>query len=93
MDASKTYFASKSQCTRTAGDPGGVCNDRNEPRHSKEGPGRLRGRTVFITNQQLVNGDTDQTKDLYQYILPTASEPESVAESDPGFRSGAERQS
>ena len=70
----KTYFASKSQCTRTAGDPGGACNAGNEPRPSN-GCRRTASRAVFSTNQQLLNSDTDQTKDLYEYVLPTASDP------------------
>jgi Tol biopolymer transport system component len=73
-DMSKTYFASKSQCTRTAGDPGGACNEEMSP--DFERMSRDASRAVFTTNQQLLNSDTDQTTDLYEYVLPTASDPE-----------------
>ena len=73
VNASKTYFVSQSQCTRTAGDPGGACNAETSP--SFERMSRDASRAVFTTDQQLLNSDTDQTKDLYQYILPTASDP------------------
>ena len=73
VDNSKTYFASKSQCTRTSGDPGGACNAEVSPgfeRMSADG-----SRAVFSTTQQLLNSDTDQTRDIYEYVLPTASDP------------------
>ncbi len=31
---------------------------------------------IFTTPQQLVNGDTNQGSDIYEYILPTASDPD-----------------
>ena len=73
MEAAKTYFASKSQCTRTAGDPGGACNAEMSPQLRKNVQRCLA--RCLPTNQQLLNSDTDQTRDLYQYILPTASDP------------------
>jgi hypothetical protein len=83
VDESKSYFASESQCTRKAGDPGGACN---APPPTIEGNyvctdpcleymGGDGSSLVFSTTQQLVNGDIDQTRDLYEYILPTASDP------------------
>ncbi len=73
VDASKTYFASKSECTRTAGDPGGACNEESTPYF--EGMSRDGSRAVMYTTQQLLNSDTDDTPDLYAYTLPTASDP------------------
>jgi hypothetical protein len=73
VDMSKSYFASKSQCTRTAGEPGGLCNGEMSPEFERLSGDASRG--LFTTNQQLLNSDTDQTKDLYEYVLPTASDP------------------
>jgi hypothetical protein len=73
VDASKSYFASESQCTRTAGDPGGACNAPVDPQF--EGASHDGSRVVFSTTQQLLNSDTDNTNDLYEYVLPTASDP------------------
>ena len=68
-----SYDASASQCTRTAGDPGGACN---APANATfEGATTDGSRVFFTTKQQLVNGDTNQTNDLYAYDLPTASNP------------------
>jgi hypothetical protein len=73
QDASKAYFASESQCTRTAGAPGGACNAPVSPQF--EGASHDGSRVVFSTTQQLLNSDTDNTNDLYEYVLPTASDP------------------
>jgi phosphodiesterase/alkaline phosphatase D-like protein len=57
---------SPSECTRTAAEPGGVCN-------ALEGAPQYQGasadgtKVFFTTNQQLVNSDTDTTSDLYEY--------------------------
>jgi hypothetical protein len=88
VDASKTYFISESQCTRTASDPGGACNAPAEGVYWYNGEssyGTPIGESVsatpdgshfaFTTTQQLVNGDTNQSADLYLYDLPTASNP------------------
>jgi hypothetical protein len=73
VDGNKSYDASQSHCTRTAGDPGGVCNAPAPAEFVKAAPD---GSSVYFTTpQQLVNGDTDQTNDLYRYELPTASNP------------------
>ncbi len=69
----KSYDASTSQCTRTVGDPGGACNAPSDA--TFEGATSDGSRVFFTTKQQLVNGDTDQTNDLYAYDLPTASNP------------------
>lgn len=57
------YDVSESLCTRTAGDPGGACNAPSDP--TFVGVASDGSRVLFTTRQQLVNGDTDQTKDLY----------------------------
>ena len=90
-DSSKSYFASESHCTRTAGDPGGACNAPVSPQY--EGVSHDGSRVVFSTTQQLVNGDTDNTKDLYEYVLPTASEPNPSPNLIPDIGGGAQRQS
>ena len=85
VDASKTYFASESQCTRTASDPGGACYTPALT-GGPYGEGGLAdaifqsatldgSRVFFTTYQQLVNGDTNQSNDLYRYELPSASNP------------------
>ena len=74
VNASKTYYVSESQCTRAASDPGGTCNAPADalywqaPSVTPDG-----SHIVFTTTQQLVNGDTNQSSDLYLYDLPTAS--------------------
>jgi hypothetical protein len=73
VDGSTSYQASASHCTRTVGSPGGACNgpaDAHFQAASKDGT-----RVYFTTTQQLVDGDTDQTNDLYLYDLPTSSSP------------------
>jgi hypothetical protein len=68
-----SYEASKSICTRTAADPGGACN---APAPALFQGAALDGsRVYFTTTQQLVDGDTDETNDLYAYDLPTSSNP------------------
>ena len=95
VDESKSYFASESQCTRNAGDPGGVCNAPCQASSSKdpclESPDG--SSIVFSTNQQLLNSDTDQTTDLYEYVLPTASDPNPSPNLIPGVGGGTQRQS
>jgi hypothetical protein len=85
VDASKTIFVSESQCTRTAAEPGGACYmPARDPDQHGEGGGAdavfvgatLDGsRVFFTTSQQLVNGDTNKSNDLYCYELPSASNP------------------
>lgn len=73
VDGTSSYDASLSRCTRTAADPGGVCN---APANAHFIGGSKDGfRIYFTTTQQLVNGDTDEANDLYLYELPTASNP------------------
>ena len=78
IDGKHSYDASESQCTRTAGDPGGACNapsNANFKALSEDGK-----HILFATEEQLVNGDTDQTNDLYVYDLPTESSPGKLSE-------------
>jgi len=66
-----TVAVSASECTRTSGDPGGACNapaDANLAGMAADG-----SRVFFTTTQQLVNGDTDQTNDLYECDIPPGS--------------------
>jgi hypothetical protein len=69
VDASKSYFASESHCTRTASDPGGACNAAVNPAY--EGSSKDGSSVLFTTTQQLLNSDTDETTDLYESVLPT----------------------
>ena len=74
IDSKHSYDASESHCTRTAGDPGGACNapaPANFKALSEDGK-----HILFSTEEQLVNGDTDQTNDLYVYDLPTEASPD-----------------
>ncbi len=73
VGGSTSYNASASQCTRSPGDPGGACNAPSNSDFVAAAPDG--SRVVFTTAQQLVNGDTDQTRDIYAYELPTASNP------------------
>jgi hypothetical protein len=66
--ASATIAVSGSQCTRTSSDPGGACNGLAAA--SFAGMARDGSRVFFTTTQQLVNGDTDQTTDLYECDIP-----------------------
>ncbi len=63
-----SYEVSSSHCTRTTGDLGGVCNDPADARF--EGANADGTRVYFTTTQQLVNGDTDQNRDLYECDIP-----------------------
>ncbi len=65
---SATVAVSGSECTRTSGDPGGACNAPVEPHF--EGVASDGSRVYFTTTQQLLNGDTDQTNDLYECDIP-----------------------
>ena len=65
---SATVAVSRSECTRTSGDPGGLCN---APANAAFAGAATDGsRVYFTTTQQLVNGDTDQSNDLYECEIP-----------------------
>jgi Tol biopolymer transport system component len=85
VDASKTYFVSESQCTRIASDPGGACYTPvlTPGPYGEAGPADAifesvipdGSRVFFTTSQQLINGDTNKSSDLYRYELPSVSNP------------------
>jgi hypothetical protein len=60
--------ASASQCTRAPADPGGACNGLSTATY--QGAAADGSRAFFTTSQQLVNGDTDATEDLYACDIP-----------------------
>jgi hypothetical protein len=59
---------SASRCNRTAADPGGSCNAPAEATFESATPDG--SRIFFTTKQQLVNGDTDETNDIYACDIP-----------------------
>jgi hypothetical protein len=72
--------ASASECTRTAADSGGACNgpaDANFVGAATDG-----SRVYFTTTQQLVDGDTDETNDLYECDIPSGT-PVAVVPANP----------
>jgi hypothetical protein len=71
VNAATTIDASESQCTRAPSDPGGVCNAGSEAHF--EGANKDGTRVYFTTSQQLVNGDTDETTDLYECDIPSGT--------------------
>jgi hypothetical protein len=75
-----TVAVSGSECTRDAGDAGGLCNGVSPATYWG---GAVDGsRVFFTTSQQLVNGDTDQTDDLYACDMP-AGAPVPVGSANP----------
>jgi Tol biopolymer transport system component len=66
-----TIDMSASQCTRGAGDPGGICNA--DAPVNLAGFARDGSRVFMTTTQQLVNGDTDATNDLYVCDIPAGA--------------------
>jgi Tol biopolymer transport system component len=73
VNGTTSYDASASLCTRTVGDPGGACN---APANAVLGGTSADGSYIYFTTaQQLVDGDTNETDDLYEYDLPTAGNP------------------
>ena len=74
VNGETSYDASASRCTRTAADAGGVCDDPADA--TFVGAAADGSRVFFTSTQQLVNGDTDATEDLYAYDLPSAADPD-----------------
>jgi hypothetical protein len=68
VGGSVSVLVSGSECTRTSGDPGGACNATADATYW--GAATDGSRMYFTTTQQLVNGDTDQTNDLYECVIP-----------------------
>jgi len=66
--SSASVLVSGSECTRTSGDPGGACNAVAPAEYA--GAATDGSRVFFTTAQQLVNGDTDQSSDLYECEIP-----------------------
>ncbi len=63
-----TIDVSASQCTRGPSDPGGACNADSSPVFLGA---NADGTRVYIsTTQQLVDADTDSTRDLYECDIP-----------------------
>jgi hypothetical protein len=73
VDGTSSYQVSASHCDRTPADLGGVCNAPADPLFTAATPDG--SRVFFTTTQQMVNGDVDQTKDVYAYDLPTNANP------------------
>jgi hypothetical protein len=87
VDGATSYEVSRSHCTRAVDDPGGACNS---PANAVfEGAAKDGSRVYFTTTQQLVNGDTDETSDLYAYDLPTSSSASPVLVEVSGASGGA----
>jgi hypothetical protein len=94
---SATVAVSGSECTRPFGHPDGPCNGVSAAEY--EGGATDGSRVFFTTNQQLVNGDIDQTNDLYACDIP-AGVPAPVGSANPcgaltevsGTASGAQAQ-
>jgi hypothetical protein len=68
VDGTTSIDVSASHCTRTAADPGGACNAPAKSAFLASTPDG--SRIFFTTTQQLVNGDTDQTNDIYACDIP-----------------------
>jgi hypothetical protein len=72
VSGTTTIEVSGSQCTRVSSDPGGACGAAGEfvifQGASADGT-----RAYFTTTQQLVNGDTDDTNDLYECDIPAGT--------------------
>jgi hypothetical protein len=71
VDGTTTISVSESQCTRTPSDPGGACNAHSQA--TFQGASADGTRVYFTTTDQLVNGDTDDTSDLYECDIPTGT--------------------
>jgi Tol biopolymer transport system component len=71
VGGSATVEVSGSECTRGPGDPGGVCH--GAARADFAGAAVDGSRVLFTTTQQLVNGDIDQSNDLYACDIPAGS--------------------
>ncbi|HEX5922870.1 MAG TPA: hypothetical protein VFY45_03495 [Baekduia sp.] len=65
---SATVAVSGSECTRSSADPAGACSGATPANYV--GMAADGSRVFFITDQQLVNGDTDTSSDLYACEIP-----------------------
>jgi Tol biopolymer transport system component len=80
VGGSATVAVSGSECTRTATDLGGLCNDASAPAYV--GGATDGSRVFFTTEQQLVDDDRDVTRDLYACDIPDGS-PAPVGDANP----------
>jgi hypothetical protein len=71
VSGTTTIAVSGSQCTRAPSDPGGACNVHSPVSVAGTDPNDTK--IYFTTSQQLVNGDTDDTNDLYECDIPTGA--------------------
>jgi hypothetical protein len=71
VGGSATVSVSGSECTRTSMDPAEVCNGLQPSEYA--GASVDGSRVFFTTAQQLVNGDTDSTTDLYACDIPAGA--------------------
>jgi hypothetical protein len=78
VGGSATVAVSESECTRSAGDPGGVCQGVGVEPAAYAGSAADGSRVLFTTTQQLVDGDTNTSSsvdpsagnDLYACDIP-----------------------
>jgi hypothetical protein len=75
-----TVAVSRSECTRPADDPAGPCNGVSAAQYV--GSAADGSRVFFTTDQQLVNGDTDITGDLYACDIPDGA-PAPIGDANP----------
>jgi hypothetical protein len=75
-----TIAVSRSECTRPADDPAGPCNGVSAAQYV--GSAADGSRVFFSTDQQLVNGDTDTTSDLYECDIPDGA-PAPIGDANP----------
>jgi hypothetical protein len=68
VDGTTSFDVSASECTRAGADP---CNAPSNPTFQSATPDGHR--IFFTTTQQLLNGDTDQTNDLYACDIPSGN--------------------
>ena len=68
VDGAASVDVSASQCTRPSADPAGTCNAPADATFQAATPDG--SQIFFTTTQQLLNSDTDQTKDIYACDIP-----------------------
>ena len=71
INGTTTIAVSGSECTRVPSDPGGACA-APEPADF-QGASKDGTQVYFTTTEQLVNGDTDTTADLYECDIPAGT--------------------
>jgi hypothetical protein len=71
IDGVTSVEASASECARSAGDPGGLCTGSDDAHFA--GAAGDGSRVFFTTSQQLVDGDIDQSSDVYACDIPSGT--------------------